>query len=434
MDTVQSLDLKSYLINSLENRFSSNAIDSIRKEALNAFENLNFPNQKNEEWRYSNPQNWLKHDFSLENRRINYSLSDFEKFQIPNLEANVLVFVNGKYQESLSKIISHEDEIIIEPINIALEKHSELIKKHYCKSIDIKKNIFTALNTIIYNEGVFIYVYPNKVINDPIILYFISDAEKPLIVNTRNLLIADKGSEVAYVEIFEGNDDQAPYFTNTVTEISVEQNARVKYFKVQKEGNNNYHIGTTEVNQQKYSFFESTTVSLTGSYIRNNLNLILDGENCESHMYGLSVSSGKQLIDNHTLADHQKPNSFSNEIYKSILNDKSIGVFNGKVFVRQDAQKTNAFQSNKSIVLSADAVMNTKPQLEIFADDVKCSHGATVGQLDESMLFYMQARGIGKEKARRLLMQAFANEITDKISIEPLKAYLEDAIIKKLEG
>ena len=433
MEIDQNPGLKTFLINSFSAFPNISPLFTVQDAAIQKVKILDFPTRKDEEWKYSSPQSWLGKNFQFETEEKIFSQVQFDNFIVPGLEANNLVFVNGKYQRQLSNIISNPDELIIEPIESAVNKYPELLKTYLGSMADFKNNIFTAINTSQIKEGIFIHIPSGAKVNVPVVLYYISDNNGPIISNTRNLIVAGKGSESSLVEIYTGSQQSNDCFVNSVTEISVPENARVKYFKILNESNNNYHIGSTEVKQQRDSYFESTTINLGGAYIRNNLNLVMDGENCESHMFGLSISSENQLIDNHTLADHQKPNCYSNEIYKSILSDKSTGVFNGKIFVRKDAQKTNAFQSNKNIVLSQDATMNTKPQLEIFADDVKCSHGATVGQLDESMLFYMQARGIGKEKARRLLMQAFANEITDNILKGPFKNYLEDAIVGKLE-
>ena len=221
-------------------------------------------------------------------------------------------------------------------------------------------------------------------------------------------------------------------FTNSVTEFVVAEEANVHYYKIQNESDKSYHIGTTSVIQESKSVFTANTVTANGGFVRNNLNIKIDGEYAEANMFGLYIPNGKQHVDNHTVVDHAKPNSNSNELYKGILKDRSTGVFNGKIFVRQDAQKTNAFQSCKNVLLSEDASMNTKPQLEIWADDVKCSHGTTTGQLNEDALFYMQARGIAKDTARALLTLAFAQDVIDKFEIVAIKEYLQELISEKI--
>ncbi|MBC8112734.1 MAG: Fe-S cluster assembly protein SufD, partial [Verrucomicrobia bacterium] len=315
----------------------------------------------------------------------------------------------------------------------ALEKYPEKVLAHFAQYADYQTDAFTALNTALAENGVFIHIPEGKIIEKPIVLYQISDATKPTIANLRHLIIAEKNSQFSLIEHFIGKNETVS-FTNAVTEIVVEAHARVNYFKIQQEDQKSYHIGTTQVCQQKDSYFSAVTVTLSGVFVRNNLHLVLDAENCEAHMFGLYLPNENQLVDNHTLADHRKPNSYSNELYKGILDGKSVGVFNGKIFVRRDAQKTNAFQSNRSLVLSEEATMNTKPQLEIFADDVKCSHGAAVGQLDENMLFYLQTRGIPVREAKGLLMLAFANEVLLEVKNEPLRIYLEKAVSEKMKG
>jgi Fe-S cluster assembly protein SufD len=247
----------------------------------------------------------------------------------------------------------------------------------------------------------------------------------------RNLLVAGKNSQASVVEVYLTRGEGTS-FTNIVTEIVVQENANLEHTKIQNEGSQAFNIGTTQVYQARDSKFFSVTISLNGAIIRNDLNIVLDDQNCEANLYGLYMPTGKTHIDNHSLVDHAKPHSYSNELYKGILDGKSTGVFNGKIFVRQDAQKTNAFQSNRNILLSKDASMNTKPQLEIFADDVKCSHGATTGQLDEDMLFYLRARGIGLDKARALLMYAFAGDVINQVKIEAVRHYIESAIASRL--
>jgi Fe-S cluster assembly protein SufD len=293
-------------------------------------------------------------------------------------------------------------------------------------------NAFTALNTAFAHDGVVIQVPANATVELPTILRFVSDARQVNVASQpRNLFIVNKNAEVKVAESFRTLGDQAS-FTNVVTEIVVAEDARMEYYKIQNESDMAYHIGTTQVYQKDRSHFYSATVTLDGGFIRNNLNIALDGSNCEAHMYGLYFPNGRQHIDNHTLVDHRKPNSHSNELYKGILEDRSTGVFNGKIFVRQDAQKTNAYQSCKNVVLSNDATMNTKPQLEIFADDVKCSHGTTTGKLNEEALFYLRSRGIPKVEAQSLLMYAFAEDVIKKIKIDTLREQLERRIQAKL--
>jgi Fe-S cluster assembly protein SufD len=247
----------------------------------------------------------------------------------------------------------------------------------------------------------------------------------------RNLIIAEENSQVSVIENFVTLGEQESLI-NIVTEIVVEKRAIVNHYKIQGETTSNFHVGTTQVLQKENSNFANTTITMGGGIIRNNLNIEMDGEHIESYMNGLFMLNGKSHVDNHTVVDHQKPNGYSNELYKGILDDNSTGVFNGKIYVREDAQKTNAFQTNNNIILSDKATVDTKPQLEIWADDVKCSHGATVGALDEEPLFYLRSRGIPKDKARGLLMFAFATDLLDRIKIEPLRKHVEELIAERL--
>ncbi|MBL7127838.1 MAG: Fe-S cluster assembly protein SufD [Ignavibacteria bacterium] len=289
------------------------------------------------------------------------------------------------------------------------------------------------MNTAFACDSIFIYVPDGNKIKDPVIILNISDTKKPnTLLQPRNLIISGKDSSVTLIDLnyTVGNNHS---LNNTVTEIFADKNSELNLYKIQSEGDKSFHIGTTQVHQEEYSKFNSATISWGGSITRNNLNSLLNGEGCECNFDGAFVLSGNQHVDNHTLVDHAVPNCQSNEFYKGILGDNSVGVFNGKIIVRKDAQKTNAYQSNKNILLTKTAAMNSKPQLEIFADDVRCSHGATTGQLNEDELFYLRTRGIDKKEARITLLFAFASEIIQKIKVEPLKNILFDMLHNKLK-
>jgi len=425
-------DLKEIFISNyktLENELkgkNTNAVSEKRKEAIYHFEKLGFPTTKNEEWKYTNITSALKKEFSL-NVPPSVSQADLEDFLYKDLDAHVLVFVNGHYSKEFSKV-SAQDGLTVKPF---AEADPAILEKYFSKGFSTN-DAFTYLNTAFAQSGSFIKVAKGKVIDKPIVLHFISDARTLNVFSQpRNIFFAEENSQVKIIESYHtlGNNSS---FQNIVTEIILQRDAQVEYYKIQNESSNAYHVGTTQVHQDGKSNFSATTISLSGSIIRNNLNIVLNSEYSEATMYGLSLINGNQHVDNHTIVDHAKPNCYSNELYKAILDDKSSGVFNGKIFVKQDAQKTNAFQSNKNILLSKDASMNTKPQLEIFADDVKCSHGATIGQLDEEPLFYLRSRGISEAKAKALLVMAFAQDIIDHIKIEPLKEALLKVISKRL--
>jgi Fe-S cluster assembly protein SufD len=433
--TVHTPDLKSKLLaNFKPAEGKPAALHSLRQEAIQHFDTLGFPTAKHEEWKYTDLKNLLKQDFPLPPppAATPFSAEDLAAFTIQHPNANVLVFVNGVYQAELSTIVSPADVLTVTDFSSAQDIHADVVAQYFSKYAEFKSDAFTALNTAYAEHGAFIYVPANKVVEEPVFLYFIADAsEQNVTAMPRNLFIAGRGSQVHIAETFHGRGSHAS-FTNIVTEVVVQDNARVNYYKLQNEGNAAYTIHTTQVHQSRDSYFSSTTVTLDGTLVRNNLNIVLDAPNCESYLYGLYLLDGSQHVDNHTLVDHAKPHSYSNELYKGILGGKSTGVFNGKIFVRKDAQKTNAFQSNRNILLSQNASMNTKPQLEIYADDVKCSHGATTGQLDKDMLFYLRARGIGEEKAKALLMYAFAADVIEHIAVDEVKQYVKAAISKRL--
>jgi Fe-S cluster assembly protein SufD len=274
------------------------------------------------------------------------------------------------------------------------------------------------------SDGAFIYVPDGVEVTTPMILLFLSTAdETPFITHPRNLIIVGKGSRVALIENYTGRGHNV-YFTNAVTEVVAGAGAVIEHDKIQHESDNAFHVSSLHIVQEEGSSYTSNAITYGGSLVRNNVTSVLDGERCECTLNGLSLGTGNQHIDNHTSIDHAKPNCASHELYKAILEGRSRGVFNGKIFVRKDAQKTDAKQTNKTLLLSDDATIDTKPQLEIFADDVKCTHGATVGQLDEEQIFYLRSRGLALDDARDLLTNAFASDVINRISVGPLRELL----------
>ncbi|PSL24700.1 Fe-S cluster assembly protein SufD [Dyadobacter jiangsuensis] len=433
----ETIDLKTRLITDFHareavmNGEASSEFHQKKRAGLALFEQLGFPSIKHEEWKYSNVRDLISvsYDFNAES---SIGLTELEDLKVPEQEANILYFVNGRYNAELSAIISPVGQITISSLADAYKNDPAKVASFFNELTKDANDAFTALNTAFAQDGVFVHIPDNQSVEHPIILRFVSDArEKNVGSQPRNIISVGKNAHVKLAEAFRTLGDQRS-FTNAVTEIQVAEEANVQYYKVQNESENAYHIGTTQVRMLDRSHFYAGTVTLNGKFTRNNLNIVLDGEHCDAHMYGLYFPDGSQHVDNHTVADHQKPNSESNELYKGILRDKSKGVFNGKIFVRPDAQKTNAFQSCKNIVLSPDATMNTKPQLEIFADDVKCSHGTTTGQIDEEALFYMRSRGISQPEAMSLLMFAFCADVVSQIKIDSVREYLENVITQKL--
>jgi Fe-S cluster assembly protein SufD len=415
------------------NGTASSSFFQQQKDAFRTFEILGFPTPKNEEWKYSNVKHLVNDQYTI-NGASTLHRSDLDIMGIPELGGNILYIVNGVYQPEISQIISPENQILIKPIKEVQESDPALFATYYNTLAKNEQEAFTALNTAYSEDGLFIHVPKGTVVEEPVVLRFVSDArDKNAGSISRVVLAVEENAQVKLVESFRTKGDLKS-FTNVVTEIHVAESAHVEYYKVEIESGNAHHIGTTQVRMLDKSHFYAATVTLDGGFIRNNLNIEIDGQYCEAYMYGLYLPDGRQHIDNHTLADHRQPNSYSNELYKGVLLDQSVGVFNGKVFVRPDAQKTNAYQSCKNVVLSPGAKMNTKPQLEIFADDVKCSHGTTTGQLDDEALFYLRSRGIPRKEALGLLMFAFCEDVLSNIRIAPIREYLEKIVAKKLNA
>lgn len=432
--TTQTIDkspLAERLLASFDSVPKQNAVlTAVRLEALARFEAMGFPSIRNEEWKYTNLKTLSNQEFALQAAGA-VSAEQLQESLIATENASTLVFVNGTYQPDLSKLLPEAEGIVVSTFSEAVEKYPAVVEQHFAQYADFQKDSLVALNTAFAQEGFFVHVPDKTTLAHPVYVYFISDSQQnaPL-SQLRNLFVVGRSSQAKVITTFHTIGSQRS-FTNLVTEIVVAENGSAEYYTLQNETEQAYIIGTTQAQLSRDSHFTSHTVSLNGALIRNNLNLTLAGSNIEAHMYGLYLLNGNSHVDNHTLADHQQPNSYSNELYKGILDGKSTGVFNGKIYVKPDAQKTNAFQSNRNLVLSKDASMNTKPQLEIFADDVKCSHGATVGQLDDEMLFYLRSRGIGFESARALLMRAFADDVLQNMSLKDVHTHVDQWIAER---
>jgi len=410
-------------------------LTTIRKKAFDAFYSAGFPTTKDEEWRFTNLANVLNNDYnySFENTEGNVDVESFFRCDIMDLDTYTAVLVNGWFVYKTAPITKLENGVIIGSLQKAFEEYPELIKKHFAKYCDIEKNSFEALNTAFACDGVFIYVPENVTPDKPIQIINIINKKENIFIQPRNLVIVGKNSHLSLVMC----DDALSHFpslNNSVTEIIVDENASVDHYKMQNNDNHSAMINNISFHQLDHSKVSSNIVTLNGGFIRNNLTVAINGEHCETNLNGLYLVDGEQLIDNHTFIDHIKPNSTSSELFKGIIDNHGKAVFNGSIIVRKDSQKTTAFQTNRNILLTDDATINTKPNLQIFADDVKCSHGATVGQLDAEAMFYMRARGISEDSARMLLMNAFAEEVAAKITIEPLRERVCHLIEKRLKG
>lgn len=383
-------------------------------EAIRFLEEKGMPNNKIEDYKYCNIESYIRKEFkTIDQSFIELTHNDITPIKID--EAINLVVVNGNYNKDLS------EKMIIKRFNIVPFNELQMAEKSRLSSLaKSSSDALIALNTLFSGNGFYLEVEKDTVIPMPIHIIYVSTGNNNCFTNTRNFIDIKDNSEITIVESFY-NLGSSKVFSNYVSEKLLGENAKLKCFTIQNEGNLSYSVNTNQVKTNRYSNYSNTTITLSGELVRNNHNVVLAAPNCEAHLNGLFITNGNQLVDNHTLIDHQMPNCESHELYKGIAKDKSTGVFNGKIFVRQDAQKTNAYQSSKNILLSDDATINTKPQLEIYADDVKCSHGTSTGKVDEESLFYLKARGIGDLSARKLLLRAFAQELIDKIEIPSLQ-------------
>ena len=393
-----------------------------KNQAFELLKGLEFPTRKTEDWRYTSVKKILKKKYVQFNEAEKVGLSDQI---VPSLDAYNIVLVNGVYSEELSDM-NFPDEIVVDTFPKALEEHVSLIHSTFNGIAKNNEEVFTALNTSYFHEGVFIHI-PKKVKLEKSIHIIHVNTKSNVVSNVRLLIVADEFSEVGVVQSF-ASVNAMECLTNSVTEVFVKENAKVVIDKVQSEEPENNLISTVQVNQKANSTFKINTAIISGDFVRNGVNIDVDGENCTSEMNGLYMQKGIQHVDNHTKISHLKPNCTSFELYKGVLRDKSTGVFNGKVIVAVDAQKIEAYQQNKNIILSREATMNAKPELEIFADDVKCSHGTTTGQFDEEAIFYLQTRGISKESAKKLLIEAFADEVIDKVDSEELRIWIKEKL------
>lgn len=405
---------------------------TVREQAFAEFEKLGFPTTKHEEWKYTNLKGITEKTFKATCELNNRVKAFIDQSIFSKIQANLLVFVNGSYVAAASNLIETDKTIVIGSLAVERFNHTDIFNQHFAKYAKVEGEAMNALNTALLSDGVFIYVPAGKTIAQPVIIMNITDAsDMNVLAQPRNLIVVDKNASATVVEVYETIGEN-PSFTNVVTESYVAENAHLEHYKIQQQGGESYQNNFTQIFQEANTNINHVTLTLDGTFVRNNLHFYMNGENCNSLLYGLYINDTKDFVDNHTRVDHAKPNCFSDEKYKGILKDQSTAVFNGKIMVHLDAQKTNAYQRNQNILLSDEATVNTKPQLEIFADDVKCTHGATIGQLDEEPMFYLRSRGIPEDTARKMLLNAFADDIAEKIKIPELVTLLEEQIDAKL--
>lgn len=427
-----SLSLYDELVNSFEEvatvATKSDTVQRARERGLQSFKKQGFPTRRNEEWKYTNITPYLQEKYSIDGIEKSSAGNELiEAAYIPHLDCYQVVLTNGQLQ-SINKEQGLPSFLKVQAISEA--QKNEAFADYFDKGTDVEEFPFTALNTALFSDGLFIEIDANTVLEKPLhIVHVFTAVNDNVFIQPRHLLVVRKGANLNLIESIVSEISSSKIFINSLTEVFVEENANCDHYVLQTAESGIRLVTATEVSQMRHSVYSNYTFSLPGAdIIRNNLHLSLDDKETETHLFGLYLGAGKQLIDNHSLVNHKMPHCNSNEIYKGVLTENSTGIFNGKIFVQPDAQKTNAFQQNNNLLLSDKASVNSKPQLEIFADDVKCSHGSTVGQLSKEAMFYLQSRGIGEQKARALLVNAFLFDVTEKIKIPELEEYINHLI------
>ncbi|HLF32632.1 MAG TPA: Fe-S cluster assembly protein SufD [Cyclobacteriaceae bacterium] len=428
----QISDLYGKLMTSLKEK-EDPEYSRIRNIAYKKFAETGFPDFKHEEYRYTHIAQRIPQ--KLHFRAAQYHGNGRDKIlnPIPVFENSIIIeFINGILITSL-QALEENGEVGIKTIEKASKDNPDLIYGILRQEIELSKDPFVPLNTAFSREGLFIHIKENRQPGKDIyLIHHTFPDSSSIFTSNRHIILAGRNSSSRIAEIFFSGD-QAPCFDIPFTSIHMEEGASLSYHKVQLLGKQAIHLNNTQVHQKKDSRFISFTITLSGNMIRNNLNIRLNESNCESTLYGLFYLSDSDHADNHTVVDHRMPHCLSNEYYKGILDGNSKGVFNGKIFVQPNAQKTNAYQSNKNILVSENASINTKPQLEIWADDVRCTHGTTTGKLDREQLFYLRSRGLSEKTAKSLLIHAFANDLVDKMEMTGVKSLVENKIRERLE-
>ncbi len=428
----QTSEIRNWYLNlfkDFENRLNgekSRPVHRLRKTAIDKFAELDFPDRHNEEWRFTDITPILKHTFSFPSRKHDGTVKggDLRPFLFGKMKNHRLVFVNGVFSAALMSLLPLTKGVVIGSLAEAMKSDDGLIGAHISKHLDPGVDAFTALNTAFTLDGAYINIPDGAVVEEPVHVIFVSTGEGQFISQPRNLIITGNNSQVRLIEHFV-NLRADVYFTNSVTEVEIGRNSIVDTVKIQEESPQAYHIATTAVSVGADADYESHAVSNGARIYRHNLNVALGGEGGNAFLEGLYLTLGEQLSDTHSMIDHIAPHCTSGEHYKGILDDSSRAVFNGKIMVRPGAQQTNSYQENRNVLLSNSAKVDTKPQLEIFADDVKCTHGATVGQLSKDSMFYLRSRGIGEEQARLILIYAFANDVLKNIKQDEVRSELE---------
>lgn len=412
-------------------------LERLRENAMDSFQDLGFPSVKDEEWKYTNVAPLARVDFKpliSVDAVAHEADAKLASFGVVEAAESQLVFINGKLRHDLSSLKGLPEEVVAIDISqaIADERYSEIVRKHLAREADYVTNGFTALNTAFISDGAFVYLPKDVIVKAPLHLLFVSDQAQTASF-PRVLVVAEENSSATLIESYVSTHD-AQYFTNAVVEVVLKEGARLEHNKVQRESIQAFHVATTVADLGPNSSYDSTTITFGAQLSRHDIGVVMDHEGAECWIDGLYLVTTGQHADTHSVIDHRKPHCTSHQLYKGILDGKSRAVFNGKIFVRHDAQKTDAMQTNKNLLLSNEARVDTKPQLEILADDVKCAHGAAVGQIDEDELFYLETRGIHHDLARNLLTYGFAEEVIGKIKVDSIRAQLDEAVLNRLNA
>lgn len=419
-----------------ENALNANApawLPRLRRAAIDAFAEIGFPTSHQEEWIYTNISPLVSTPFVSSRVKLTEEISQkIAGLPLADLGCSRLTFLNGHYAPELSNLRDIPEGVKVGSLAAAWKNHGALLERHFARYADAKTHAFVALNTAFFEDGALIAVPKGAVLQKPLHILQISYGGGQATVSyPRNLILVGDTGQASIIETFFSLAEDTT-FTDTVTEIVAGEGALADYTKVQQESDAAFHYARVQVQQERSSSVTTHSIQLGSALTREEVQAVLGGEGAESLLHGLYVISGQQHVDNHTIIDHAKAHCSSREVYKGVLEGKSQGVFNGKIIVRPDAQKTDSKQSNKNLLLSEDAIINTKPQLEIFADDVKCTHGATVGQIDPEAVFYLRSRGIDVGEAKRLLTYAFANDVMERIKFQPLREKLAERLFARL--
>ena len=409
-------------------------LQDLRDRAASRFAALGFPTVRDEEWRFTNIAPIAAAEFRPTGADAVDATDEDLAGYLYRDAAHRLVVVNGRYVPGLSRVHGLPPGVRVGSLAAAVTAQADVVQRYLGQLADFATKAFTALNTALAADGAYVYIPDGVVLDQPLHLLFVTTASAssgPIMTSARTLVVAGDRSQSRIVETYVGSRGSA-YFTNAVTEMFVGESAVVDHYKVQQESVDAFHVASMHVHAARSANVSSHSFSLGGRLVRNDASALLDGEGAECTLNGLYLADGERLVDNHTTIDHAMPHCPSHEIYKGIIGGKARAVFNGKIIVRPDAQKTDAKQTNRALLLSDNASINTKPQLEIFADDVKCTHGAAIGQLDEDAIFYLRARGLTYFEARDMLIHAFAGDILDRVKVEPLRLALERELYAQL--